>query len=94
MLHSRGRLSLPKPPEVWRKELLDAGLIEWPLGGDIGILANSLEGLHKDPADRFLAATAISHDLALMTADERLLGWKHALKRIRAPQTATPARHV
>jgi PIN domain nuclease of toxin-antitoxin system len=28
---------------------------------------------HKDPADRFLAATAIAYDLTLVTADQRLL---------------------
>jgi PIN domain nuclease of toxin-antitoxin system len=28
---------------------------------------------HKDPADRFLAATAIAYDLTLVTADERFL---------------------
>jgi PIN domain nuclease of toxin-antitoxin system len=28
---------------------------------------------HDDPADRFIAATAIVHDLVLVTADERLL---------------------
>jgi len=28
---------------------------------------------HKDPADRFLAATAITYDLTLVTADQRLL---------------------
>jgi PIN domain nuclease of toxin-antitoxin system len=29
---------------------------------------------HKDPADRFLAATAIAHDLVLVTADTKLTG--------------------
>lgn len=81
MLHSRERLTLPKPPDAWRKELLDAGLMEWPLSGDIGILANLLEGLHKDPADRFIAATAFVRDATLLTADQRLLGWRHAVKR-------------
>jgi len=28
---------------------------------------------HKDPADRFLAATAMAHDMTLVTADQRLL---------------------
>jgi PIN domain nuclease of toxin-antitoxin system len=28
---------------------------------------------HKDPADRFLAATALAYDLTLVTADQRLL---------------------
>jgi PIN domain nuclease of toxin-antitoxin system len=29
---------------------------------------------HKDPADRFLAATAIAFDLTLVTADQKLTG--------------------
>jgi PIN domain nuclease of toxin-antitoxin system len=29
---------------------------------------------HKDPADRFLAATAIAHDLILVTSDQKLIG--------------------
>jgi PIN domain nuclease of toxin-antitoxin system len=29
---------------------------------------------HRDPADRFLAATAIAHDLILVTADQKLIG--------------------
>jgi PIN domain nuclease of toxin-antitoxin system len=29
---------------------------------------------HKDPADRFLAATAIAFDLVLVTADQKLIG--------------------
>jgi PIN domain nuclease of toxin-antitoxin system len=29
---------------------------------------------HKDPADRFLAATAIAFDLILVTADQKLIG--------------------
>lgn len=84
MLHSRGRITLPKPPLAWRGDLLAAGLVEWPIDGEIAILAADLEMLHKDPADRFIVATAISHRAALLTADARLLEWKHALKRIDA----------
>jgi PIN domain nuclease of toxin-antitoxin system len=29
---------------------------------------------HRDPADRFLAATAIIYDLVLVTADQKLMG--------------------
>jgi len=29
---------------------------------------------HRDPADRFLVATAIAHDLVLVTADRKLMG--------------------
>ena len=31
---------------------------------------------HRDPADRFLAATASVYGLTLVTADDRLLGSK------------------
>lgn len=44
-------------------------------------LSASVEGLHADPADRFIAATAIVHDAMLLTADERLLNWRHRLHR-------------
>jgi PIN domain nuclease of toxin-antitoxin system len=29
---------------------------------------------HRDPSDRFLAATAIAHDMVLATADQKLMG--------------------
>ena len=32
-------------------------------------------------ADRLIAATAITLDATLITADERLLRWRHALRR-------------
>jgi PIN domain nuclease of toxin-antitoxin system len=84
MQHSRGRITLPKSPLAWRGDLIAAGLVEWPIDGEIAILAADLETLHKDPADRFILATAISRRAALLTADARLLGWKHALKRVDA----------
>ncbi len=84
MLHSRGRITLPKSPLALRGDLIAAGLVEWPIDGEIAILAADLETLHKAPADRFIVATAISRRAALLTADERLLEWKHALKRVDA----------
>ncbi len=64
-----------------RHFILDAGVIELPLTGEIAILAGELKGLHADPADRFIAATAIAHYATLVTADERLLRWRHTLRR-------------
>jgi len=84
MLHSRGRITLPKSPLALRGDLIAAGLVEWPIDGEIAILAADLETLHKDPADRFIVATAISRRATLLTADARLLEWKHALKRVDA----------
>ena len=45
-----------------------------PLNHEVAIQSRSLNLPHQDPADRFLAATAIVYDLTLVTADERLLG--------------------
>ena len=61
--------------------ILRAGIGELPLTGEIAILAGELDSLHGDPADRFIAATAIRHDATLVTADEKLLRWRHSLRR-------------
>jgi PIN domain nuclease of toxin-antitoxin system len=81
ILISRGRLRAVESATALRKEALDGGAIEVPLTGDIAIRAVDLGNLPNDPADRFIVATAVVHDAILMTADERLLKWKHALKR-------------
>lgn len=86
MLHARGRILLPESPAAWRADLLQTGLIEWPVDGTIAILASELAALHKDPADRFIAATAIVYRATLITADERLLEWQHSVKRHHAGQ--------
>jgi predicted nucleic acid-binding protein len=62
-------------------ELLDTGVIELALTGDIALLAVELKNLHGDPADRFIAATDIAHDATLMTADARLLRWRSEVRR-------------
>jgi PIN domain nuclease of toxin-antitoxin system len=63
------------------RRILSTGIVELPLNGEIAILAAELEGLHADPADRFIAATAIAHEATLMTADDRLLRWRHSIRR-------------
>jgi PIN domain nuclease of toxin-antitoxin system len=47
---------------------------EAPLTHEIVLAAHLLPFSHKDPADRFLAATAKVLGLTLVTADTRLLG--------------------
>jgi len=81
LLKAKRRLrSIDSALEV-RHHLLDAGVSELVLTGEIAVLAAELESLHSDPADRFIAATAIAHDATLVTADERLLRWRHTLHR-------------
>ena len=79
MLVAKGRLHLEQTPMQWRRTWLAAGLAEWPLTGAIGIVAVHLDGLHADPADRWIVATAIDLGAELLTADERLLAWSGPL---------------
>jgi PIN domain nuclease of toxin-antitoxin system len=81
LLLARGRLRLPTPVREWRNVVLAAGAVELPLDGNIALRALDLSGLHDDPADRFIVATAIAHEATLITADERLLAWQHPLER-------------
>jgi PIN domain nuclease of toxin-antitoxin system len=76
LLIVKKRLDLELPPAELRRQLLDTGVIELPMTGDIAVLAAELENLHGDPADRFIAATAIAHDAILMTSDRHLLNWR------------------
>ena len=81
LLQARGRLELPVPVHEWRRQLLAAGLVELAVDGNAGIHAVSLGGLPNDPADRLIVATALHHDAALVSTDERLLGWNHPMPR-------------
>lgn len=81
LLQARRRLQLPTSVREWRDAVLAAGAIELPLDGAVAVRALDLSGLHDDPADRFIVATALVHGATLMTADERLLDWHHAMER-------------
>lgn len=79
-LREKGRLGVLESPTDLRNGLLATGVEEVPLTGEIALLSAEL-GLHRDPADRLIAATAYAHDAVLVTADEHLLKWKHSVKR-------------
>ena len=84
MLAQRGRLHLPVSPGTWRADLLEAGVREIPLDGRNMVAAAGLEGLHRDPADRFIVATAVASAAVLITADVGILDWAGELSRIDA----------
>lgn len=81
LLTAKGRLNSAETPGEQRSRILSGGIVELPLTGDIALISVRLQNLHGDPADRFIAATAIAHEATLMTADRRLLNWRHKLKR-------------
>ena len=76
-----GRLTLAGRLQTWVTESLCALLADTvPLTHEIAITAYDLPGkFHRDPADRMLVATAMVHDLTLVTADERILAYPHVL---------------
>lgn len=84
LLIAKGRLRSLDDPAETRRLMLQAGVRELPLTGDIAIIAVQLDALHGDPSDRFIAATAVAHEAALMTADDRLLAWRSKIRRINA----------
>ena len=86
MLHQRGRIRLVQPVEAWRRRLLDQGVREWPLTGEVGIAVATLLEFHPDPADCFITATALLSGAMLITADDRILTWSGGLRRHDARQ--------
>ena len=72
MLAGAGRLHLSRDPGELRARALGGGLVEIPVDGEIGILAARL-GVHGDPADRVIIATALARRATLMTADHAIL---------------------
>ncbi len=83
MLHDKGRLVLLTDIGSWRMSLLEEGLVEIPVTGDIAIRAAGLTDLHPDPADRFIVASALDGH-QLITADQRILAWSGHLSRLDA----------
>jgi PIN domain nuclease of toxin-antitoxin system len=69
---AQGNLSLPLKPSVWFERVMKAHHLEWlPLSPDILIHANELPWHHRDPADRFILASALLSRLDVVTADTR-----------------------
>lgn len=71
-LHSKGRVNLGNDLDDWLRRAT-VGTREAPLTHEIALAARGFP-LHRDPADRFLVATALVLGLVLATADHRLLG--------------------
>lgn len=46
---------------------------EAPINKEVTIVSHEVPLSHTDPADRFIAATALVYDLMLLTVDERLV---------------------
>ena len=81
----KGQINFDLDLHEWRNTLIRQGLIEIPVDGAIAARAGLLAGIHGDPADRIIVATALGGH-RLVTADQRILGWGGNLDRLDARQ--------
>jgi PIN domain nuclease of toxin-antitoxin system len=72
---SKGRLTLGISVEDWvARSTVEGGLKRLPLTPAILIESTQLPDYpYKDPGDRMIMATALAHDLTLVTRDEKIL---------------------
>ncbi|MGA2022684.1 MAG: type II toxin-antitoxin system VapC family toxin [Candidatus Sulfotelmatobacter sp.] len=73
LLHDKGRVRLIPDAVSWITDNLTRLRIrEAPLTFEVALAVSSLKLPHNDPADGFIAATAKTFGLTLVTADEQL----------------------
>jgi PIN domain nuclease of toxin-antitoxin system len=77
VLWQKGRLVPGEDIEAWIPQALRTlPLQEAPVTYEVARETGRLRLLHRDPADRFLIATAKVFELTLVTADENLLRFR------------------
>lgn len=77
MLADKGKVALGRPVRQWFELVLSTpGFCPADLTTAIGADAGSLpDGIHGDPADRLVVATARSYGCPLVTADRKILAY-------------------
>ncbi|MBX3228596.1 MAG: type II toxin-antitoxin system VapC family toxin [Labilithrix sp.] len=78
------RVKLTGTVADFRRRVQSGGILEIPVDGEIAIMASRLEGLHGDPMDRIIFATALREKATLVTADAKLLEPRAGPKRVDA----------
>ncbi|MGI8727046.1 MAG: type II toxin-antitoxin system VapC family toxin [Solirubrobacterales bacterium] len=75
LLVEKGRLvEGARDSAAWvRWALKEMPLRDAPLSREVAIMSRAITTRTADPADRFIAASAAVHELALLTADRKLL---------------------
>lgn len=74
ILHERGRVRLKSTLRAWVEDARKRfPLREAPTNREVALRSAELTLPSHDPADRFLAATALTYELTLVTLDERLV---------------------
>jgi PIN domain nuclease of toxin-antitoxin system len=78
MMIERKKLLVTSSLNEWLDELESHPLLTiLPLTARIAAESVRLDGLHKDPADQIIVASARQHNLTLVTVDGRIRKWGH-----------------
>ena len=79
MLIARGRLALTMDVDEWLATVASIeGVAFVSVDTDLAVQSVRLPGaFHQDPADRMIVALARHHAAPLVTADEKIRGYKH-----------------
>lgn len=72
LLEKFNRIKLPLSVDEWLKEALNGSEVTaLPINEAIASMAGQLPYHHKDPADRFIIATAVFNHIKLISLDSR-----------------------
>lgn len=63
---SLGKLTIP---ENYLERIIESGIAEWPYRSSDAKALGNLPYHHKDPFDRMLIASALAHNLTIVTSD-------------------------
>jgi len=83
LLVKQRKLELPLPVDEWLVEALSASGVDClPVTCEISRLSVALQDIHKDPADRIIIATAITHDALLASVDSAFPEYSELIGRL------------
>ncbi len=78
-LQAKGKIDIgPDLPSFWLDVQRVLKSKELLFGRAVIFEFFKLDGMHNDPSDRFITATAIKEELTLVTADGKILEWAAA----------------
>jgi len=74
VLAEKGRIELDDEPVSWMKNVLKTlPFRQASMNHEVAMESRMLQLSHQDPADRFIAASAVVYGLTLITSDRNLL---------------------
>lgn len=83
MLAERNRITLDRPVQQWAHDIVASGdVTDTPLDATVAAMATNLDGFHGDPADQLIAATAITHRVALVSKDHQIRTWANQMGQL------------